>query len=90
MWAISQRMIELRNIQFPVLMKAGGLLREFNFTKSAGPTGSLFTIDVADIRGERHYLLFRQEDNQWILMTTEIPDWIKEVVPKINERIQQF
>jgi hypothetical protein len=83
-------MMELRNIQFTVLMKAGGLLREFNFTKSAGSTGSLFTIDVADIRGERHYLLFRQENSQWILKTTEIPDWIKEVVPKINERIQQF
>jgi hypothetical protein len=83
-------MREFRNIQFTVLIKAGGLLREFNFTKSAGTTGSLFTIDVADIRGERHYLIFRQENNQWILGTPEIPDWIKEVVPKITERIQQF
>lgn len=83
-------MKEIRNIQFTVLIKAGGLLREFNFTKSAGTTGSLFTIDVADIRGERHYLIFRHENNQWILRTPEIPDWIKEVVPKITERIQQF
>lgn len=80
----------IKNIQFTVLLKAGGLLREFNFRKSTGPVGSLFTIDVADTRGERHYLMFRQEDNQWILKTTEIPDWIKEVLPKIVERIQQF
>lgn len=83
-------MEEIRNIQFTVLIKAGGLLREFNFRKSVGQTGNLFTIDVADIRGERHYLIFRQENNQWILKTAEIPDWIKEVVPKISERIQQF
>jgi len=83
-------MEEIRNIQFTVLIKAGGLLREFNFRKSAGAAGSLFTIDVADVRGERHYLMFRQENNQWILKTNEIPDWIKEVVPKISERIQQF
>ncbi len=83
-------MEQLKNIQFTVLIKAGGLLREFNFRKSTGQVGSLFTIDVADVRGERHYLMFRQEDNQWILKTTEIPDWIKEVVPKIKERIQQF
>ena len=83
-------MEEIRNIQFTVLIKAGGLLREFNFRKSAGHVGSLFTIDVADTKGDRHYLMFRLEDNQWILKTNEIPDWIKEVLPKIKERIQQF
>jgi hypothetical protein len=83
-------MEEVKNIQFTVLIKAGGLLREFNFRKSAGQIGSLFTIDVADIRGERHYLMFRQENDEWILKTTEVPDWIKEVLPKIKERIQQF
>jgi hypothetical protein len=79
-----------KNIQFTVLLKAGGLLREFNFRKSAGQVGSLFMIDVADIRGERHYLMFRQEDSQWILKTIEIPDWIKEVLPTIKERIEGF
>jgi hypothetical protein len=83
-------MIESKNIQFTILIKAGGQLREFNFRKSAGPAGSLFTIDVADTRGERHYLMFRQENGQWILKTTGIPDWIKEVIPKINETIHQF
>jgi hypothetical protein len=83
-------MEEIRNIQFTVLIKAGGLLREFNFRKSAGTIGSLFTIDVADTRGDRHYLMFRQENNQWVLKTTELPDWIKEVIPKINETIHQF
>lgn len=83
-------MEEIRNIQFTDLIKAGGLLREFNFRKSAGQIGSLFTIDVADIRGERHYLMFRLENNEWILKTAEIPDWIREVLPKIKERIQQM
>lgn len=83
-------MIEMKNIQFTVLIKAGGLLREFNFRKSAGPAGALFAIDVADIRGERHYLMFRQENDQWVLKTIEIPEWIKEVLPNIKEVIQKF
>jgi len=83
-------MEEIKNIQFTVLIKAGGLLREFNFRKSAGLGGAIFTVDVADTRGERHYLLFRQENNQWVLKTIAVPDWIKEVMPKVVERIQQF
>jgi hypothetical protein len=80
----------IKNIQFTVLIKSGGQLREFNFRKSAGPTGSMFTIDVADIRGERHYLMFRQENSEWILKTTEMAGWIKEALPKISETIHQF
>ena len=83
-------MAEIKNIQFTVLLKAGGYLREFNFTKSAGAAGHLFTIDVADVRGDRNYLMYLHENNQWILKTNNIPDWIREVLPKISERIQQF
>jgi hypothetical protein len=76
-----------KNIQFTQLIKAGGRLREFNFRKSQGPEGPLFTVDVADPNGGRHYILLRLEDNQWVLKTKNMLPWIGEVIPQIEQAI---
>jgi hypothetical protein len=73
-----------KNIQFTQLIKAGGRLREFNFRKSLTPEGPVFTVDTVDPSGGRHYILFRFEDNQWILKTKNMLDWIGEVIPQIK------
>lgn len=83
-------MQQIKNIQFTVLIKAGGHLREFNFRKSSGISGILFMVDVAEIGGNRHYLMFRQEEDQWVLKTMNIPEWLTEVLPRIRETIHQF
>ncbi|HEV3222014.1 MAG TPA: hypothetical protein VGZ90_04010 [Puia sp.] len=76
-----------KNIQFTQLIKAGGRLREFNFRKSLTPEGPLFTVDTVDPNGGRHYILFRLEDNQWILKTKNMVAWIEEVIPQIKQAI---
>jgi len=76
-----------KNIQFTNLIKAGGHLREFNFRKSMGVDGPLFTVDVADEMGGRHYLMFRLDDNRWELKTKNMPTWIEEVIPQIQTAI---
>jgi hypothetical protein len=73
-----------KNIQFTQLIKAGGRLREFNFRRSKTPEGDLFTVDVADPNGGRHYILFRLEDDQWILKTKNMMDWIEEAISRIQ------
>jgi len=75
----------LKHLQFTILLKAGGQLHEFNFRRSLGLDGTLFTVDVADERGNRHYLMFNQEGNDWKLKTKNVPDWIEAVVPQIRE-----
>ncbi|MDP9042879.1 MAG: hypothetical protein M3N30_12930 [Bacteroidota bacterium] len=77
-----------KNIQFTNLIKAGGHLREFNFRKSMGIDGPLFSVDVADQKGGRHYIIFRLEDDRWILKTKSIPPWIEEVIPQIQHAIE--
>ena len=72
------------HIQFTNLIKAGGQLHEFNFRRSMGVEALLFTVDVADHRGDRHYLMFSLEDYSWRLKTKNIPDWIGEVIPQIQ------
>jgi hypothetical protein len=76
-----------KNIQFTNLIKAGGHLREFNFRKSMGIDGPLFTVDVADEMGGRHYLMFRLDDDHWELKTKNMPTWIEEVIPQIQTAI---
>ncbi len=73
-----------KNIQFTQLIKAGGRLREFNFRRSQGPEGPLITVDVADSNGERHYISFQMEDDQWILKTKYMADWIEEAITRIR------
>lgn len=76
-----------KHLQFTILLKAGGQLHEFNFRRSMGLDGPLFTVDVADRLGNRHYLMFNQEGNAWKLKTKNIPDWVEEVVPQIHQAI---
>jgi len=83
-------MEQVKNIQFTVLIKAGGHLREFNFRKSFGIPGVLFMVDVAELNGSRHYLMFRQENDEWVLKTKNITEWLNDVLPRIRETIKQF
>ena len=49
-----------------------------------GTDGPVFTVDVADPRGDRHYIIFRFEGNQWLCKTKTMPAWIEEVIPQIQ------
>jgi hypothetical protein len=78
------KMIRPKNIQFTNLIKAGGQLHEFNFRKSESAEGHLYTVDVADKNGSRHYIIFRLTDKNWVLKTKNIPAWIEDVIPQIQ------
>ncbi|HEY4155382.1 MAG TPA: hypothetical protein VGM24_08135 [Puia sp.] len=77
-----------KHIQFTNLIKAGGQLHEFNFRRSMGLEGPLFTVDVADPRGDRHYIMFSLEADRWKLKTKTLPAWIEEVIPQIQQAIE--
>jgi hypothetical protein len=77
-------MLHPKNIQFTNLIKAGGQLHEFNFRRSTGAEGPMFTVDVADPKGSRHYMIFRLENKRWVLKTKNVPEWIEEAIPKIQ------
>ena len=79
-----------KNIQFTNLIKAGGRLREFNFRRSQGSIGPMFTVDVADEKGERRYLVFRQEDKRWKLEGNKPEAWIEEVIPQILKAMVEW
>ena len=78
----------MKNIQFTKLIKADGQLREFNFHRSANIDGPIFTVDVADMKGQRHYVLFKLDHSEWKLKTSHFPGWIGEVLPILREAIE--
>lgn len=83
-------MIQPKNVQFTELIKAGGRLREFNFRKSEGVDDPMFTIDVVNETGERQYIMFKQINQQWILVNKQLISWIEEILPRITEIIRNY
>lgn len=77
------------NIHFTKLIKAAGKLREFNFRKIKSPDGPLFSIDVADDRGNRITFKMLQEGTAWRLMDNDLPPWIVASEEQLNAKIAE-
>ena len=79
----------IRNIQFTKLIKVDGKLKEFNFRKPNGKQEGLFTVDVIDERGNRIIFNMQKEDQQWKVVTQELPKWVLENENTFNELIEK-
>jgi len=78
-----------KNIQFTKVVKADGRLREFNFRKSNGMQGELFSVDVSDDRGNRIMFRMQKKDGSWKIMEQQLPGWIFENETGLNELIEE-
>ena len=78
-----------RNIQFTKLIKADGRLREFNFRKTNGLQGELFSVDVSDDRGNRIMFKMQKQDGSWKIIDQPLPDWVKTNEANFNELIEE-
>nr|WP_294904632.1 hypothetical protein [uncultured Lacibacter sp.] len=79
-----------KNIQFTRLIKADGRLREFNFRKLGGLQEGLFSVDVADERGNRLLFKMHKEDSLWkIVDGYDLPDWVTSSSTVLHERIEE-
>ncbi|MBS1597641.1 MAG: hypothetical protein JST75_05415 [Bacteroidetes bacterium] len=78
-----------KNIQFTKLVKADGRLREFNFRKTNGIQGELFTVDVSDDRGNRIMFRMQKADGSWKIMEQQLPAWIIENEANFHELIEE-
>lgn len=80
----------VRNIQFTRLVRADGRLREFNFRKFRGEAGDwLFSIDVADDRGNRIIFRMKKEGDGWKIVPGKLPAWISSNESVFNELIEE-
>lgn len=79
-----------KNIQFTRLVKADGRLREFNFRKLGGLQEGIFSVDVADERGNRLLFKMHKEDNKWkILENHDLPEWVTSSTTVLHDKIEE-
>lgn len=64
-----------KNIQFTLVVKLAGRMREVNFRRR---TETLFDVDVADERGVRWYFQWSGSSGEWALVpvSTDAPVWM--------------
>jgi hypothetical protein len=76
-------------VQFSLLVKAGGRLREFNFRKLKSPEQETVTVNVCDDRGDR--ILFRMQKNEtdWQIMQENLPSWITQNEPGLRQALEE-
>ena len=77
------------NIHFTKLIKAANKLREFNFRKIKGTDVPLFSIDVANVHGNRIIFKMQQEGAQWRIVDHDLPVWIANAEKELNDKIAE-
>jgi hypothetical protein len=81
----------IRNIQFTKLLRAGGRQREFNFRKLQPHDGmELFSVDVVNDRGDRIQFHMHKEQNEWKISEHELPPWVLESEPGLQQLLDQY
>ncbi len=76
-------------VQFSLLIKAGGRLREFNFRKLKSPDEELFSVDVCNERGDRIIFNMHKADNDWEMTENNLPKWITESKITIRHAVDE-
>lgn len=83
-------MLFTKNIQFSRLVKADGTLREFNFrrhTDSQG--GTLFSVDVVDLRNNRIAFKMQHKETTWKIVQSALPEWVIKNEHIFNDLIEE-
>ena len=78
----------VRNVQFTRLVKINGQLKEINFRKSNLTNEGQFTVDVIDEKSNR-IIFYMQKDDQWKIITENLPAWIVNEENTLNEIINE-
>lgn len=83
-------MLFQKNIQFSRLIKADGMLREFNFRKHKDQQGGvLISVDVADLRNNRIFFKMQQKEASWKIVQTAVPEWVLTNEQTFHELIEE-
>ncbi len=78
-------------VQFSLLLKVGGRLREFNFRKINRPNEEKFSVNVCNDKGERILFDMKENDSEWdfITPTGNLPLWISDARNDIREALSE-
>ncbi len=76
-------------VQFSLLVKAGGRLREFNFRKLRSPEQETVTVNVCDDRGDRILFKMQKKETDWLITQENLPAWITQNEPDLRQALEE-
>jgi hypothetical protein len=76
-------------VQFSLLIKTGGRLREFNFRKLNNVEGELLSVNVCNERGDRIIFTMFKTENEWEINDERLPKWILEDKTNIRHAVDE-
>jgi hypothetical protein len=82
-------MLSVKNVQFTRLLKAEGILREFNFRRKVIEGKMIFNVDVTDDRANRIFFDMEKQDDVWKLRQQQLPNWITKSEKELHVLIEQ-
>ena len=82
-------MLSVKNVQFTRLLKAEGVLREFNFRKKVVEGKTIFNVDVTDDRANRIFFDMEKSNDIWKFHQQQLPNWIVNSERDLHELIEQ-
>ena len=83
-------MLFTKNVQFSRLVRAHGMLREFNFRKHSDSQGGvLFSVDVCDLRNNRIAFKMQHKETAWRIIQTPLPEWVTKNEDIFNQLIEE-
>jgi hypothetical protein len=77
-------------VQFSLLIKTGGRLREFNFRKLNNVEGELLSVNVCNERGDRiMFTMLKTSDSEWEINDDRLPKWILDDKNNIRNAVEE-
>lgn len=77
-----------RAVQFSLLIKVDGRLREFNFRKIRNTEDDTFSVNVCNERGDRIFFDMKKQESGWDFTPTNIPAWIEQNKKTIKQAVE--
>ena len=77
----------IKAVQFSLLIKADGKLREFNFRKINNTSEETLAANVCNERGERYFFDMKKQESGWEFSPTNLPDLIEKNKKMIRQAI---
>ena len=76
-------------VQFSLLVKAGGRLREFNFRKLRNTEEeALFTVNVCDEKDDRVFFTMTKNEKDWAI-PQQLPAWLSQSQKDLKKALEE-
>ncbi|MBK7291474.1 MAG: hypothetical protein KBF82_00795 [Chitinophagaceae bacterium] len=77
-----------RAVQFSLLIKLDGRLREFNFRKIRDAEEDTFSANVCNERGDRVFFDMKKQESSWDFSPSNLPAWIEQNKKIIRQAVE--